>query len=211
MLVDTDRASIPALGIDDPHPSLAPIWVATEASDEAVEQAIRLSRAHVAMLALQLRSLRSEGERAGAGPHIDFEGAREFVRTSLDARLATRRRELDDELESTRVEAAESIRSAQEEAAGILAEASREAVGVLLDGIAPSASPSLRVVAPEAQEPRADPNVLEAPVTPGPTALGVTSSAPRSGWSLRQFLYLDVVLPLVAVLIIVVILLAWVG
>lgn len=143
----------------------------------------------------------------------DAAAALGYVQESLDARVTARRREMVEELVAARTEAATQVRAAQREATAIVHAAGAELIAALLNGAAnpqfSDAPPALVEAAPLLEPPStASPTVrLE-----GPAASTHQSLPQRAGpRGLRRFVHLDTVLPLVAIMILLVVLLAWVG
>ncbi len=142
-------------------------------------------------------------------------GALEYVRESLDARVTARRREMVEELVAARTEAATRVRAAQREAAAIVHAAGAELIAALLNGAAhPGPSDAPRTASAEAvltveptQTPTPIAHVDHPAVTP---SLPLAPPRPRPV-GLRRLVHLDTVLPLVAVLILLVVLVAWIG
>jgi hypothetical protein len=227
-----------ALALDDvddegPLPELTAVVVAV--ADE-VEDLLVARRAHLARGCLQLRDLerafavRVDDDGAEA-ELIDIEGAKAFLRTSLDHQLRQRRAELDAEVDAARLTAARLVADAHEEAVGILAAANEAIVGTLLEGltshVGAEVTPTLRVVGSEldraqerardahptapAQPPAPAPALAPAPAPASATAPVPVAVSAAPKWGVRSFLYVDVLLPLVAVVLVLLVLLAWVG
>jgi len=241
-------------------PAVTPVLV-TDIED--VDRMIRSARADMARLSLQLRALKhQETVLEGAAPERDAAetsserpSAREYLRTDLEARFATRRASLPSEIAQAHAAAARRVLGAHNEAA-VLVSAARDELLRVLGGLRVPASPqetsgtmagrSLRssdgeAVVSSLQPPLLVPDPAEPQVFPGPpvqavapplgdfaapvplgfethststTVPAVASPQQKTRLppqrSLRaQFLHVDVVLPLVAVAIVLIVLLAW--
>ena len=193
-------------------------------------------RAELASLALELRVVDADAravelEALGTAD----EAAQAFVTSSLGQTLEQRRAQLAREVELARIQAACWVRAAEAEASAIVA-AARAGNGPSLTPGADRAGPFLAAFFAEQMKlgqplPPREPALPAASVMPvdaRPAAQAAAGSTPmrpiqpahrppvartrsssRSG--VRRFLYLDVVLPMLAVLIVFVILVAWVG
>ena len=245
-------------------PSLSTLEPVLVARGEDVDQVVRTARAGIAILSLQLRSVQQAAGVAEAQETAwPDEAVREFLGSSLEARLARRRDEMARELDQVRSDAARLVLATRATAAELVAQAGEETLAVLLAGsTARSAAPSLRIITERLHppdEPSRGPVALapDHPVVrtePAPTAVprveqlvpdtspvavvhevavitlpelanaapvvpsavvpaanpAPVSEAPRSS-RVSRFLYADVLLPMVAVLLLLVLLLAWVG
>lgn len=224
---------------EDLFPTLSSTQVADQRNAERVLRSARAEIALLALelrvLCRDVAMAEAEADRRPEDPELP-PGAGELLATALEQRVAARRSELVADAEQARAEAARLVTAAQDEAAAVVAAARDEMLAVLLDGSDPRFlnPPALRVVrdalpaltssaAPDASAPQPAPSSpaarqtlppppsLADPPTIGCTADDVATTAPprMSFWA--RYLYVDVLLPLVAVLIVVVVLLAWVG
>lgn len=223
---------------DGSLPTLTAVLVAPA---DALDDLLRVRRAEVAHLRLRLRALegRSLEPAPPTSPTQEAPAARALLVASLERHAERRRLELAEALDVARVEAAAVISRAHGEVNSLVAAAHSDVVGALLAGTrAPATAPTLRLVDDAAEDATdEEPTAAVAPVPSGaettdgqvedlvrrlaaalpPVEVAPVHSLPAadgehtSRWSLRSFLYLDVLLPLIAIVIVIVVLLAWAG
>lgn len=184
-------------------PALTPLLTAPK---DDVETLVRAARASIARLSLELRAAEreaDEAERASAGMSgpVDEDELRR-ARAMLERGVDDRRAELAAEVEQARVDASRQLVAARAEAAAIVASMRNEIRRALGHGLGTErAEPA----APEAAAPAAS----AAPSDPDRPVPAAAAGEGRPYWA--RFLYVDVLLPLIAVVIVIVVLLAWVG
>ena len=168
---------------------------------------------------------------------LDLPAAHEILRVGIETQLAKRRRELLAELEEARAAAGRSVHTAQVEATALVAAARRELLQILAeagstyaevlprddgpatpDGAPPCTDSDGPSVARGQDHVAAPPAALAPPEparVPGPTLGATPTSEPRTidphrAPSFRaRFFHADVVLPLIAVFVVFVVLVAW--
>lgn len=185
--------------------------------DSEAEQQVRSARAEVARLGLELRV----AQRAGTEPDDGFGATaeatpRDALSATLQTRIARRRAEQAAELQHARDAAAALVVAARTDAAVLVAAASAETAELLVGRafVARPVVPSTWATVPSVAG--AVPFGMTG-WTNGPTMArpAVVPSVPVAEPERRRFwsnvAYADVVLPLVAVLLVLVVLFAWVG
>lgn len=190
-----------------------------------VHEAHRTARADVARLSLQLRAVRRAADQA-VEEAVRLRSAepapgRDVFLDALAERVEHRRREQIEEVGAARTAAVSFVDSARADAVALVAAVSAGAAEVLFSGTA------LPPVAPPEHHPAAAPGwgwappwgpvltpLQEAPTVATVPAPGAAAARPvrpgRTGFW-HDVAYADVVLPLVAVLLVLVVLLAWVA
>lgn len=214
------------------------LTVVETATTDVVDRVVAPARTGLAELALQLRVAVDAAEEAERkAPAYDDPEVLAFLTATLARELDEVRAQLSEELAHAQAEATRRVRAAHAEAEALLTPRPVERVGpdmtaVTEDGcqplpdlrtepivesngssnghtpVEPPAPPQQQDPAAASASPISAPTVLARPVVPDPTP-APQAPAPRRG--LRRFLYVDTVLPMVAVLIIVVVLIAWLG
>lgn len=203
----------------DALPVLAPVFVVRE---DHVEALLRSRRAEVAQLSLLLRSTLHDAEVAESeGQRGHLTALHELAVAGLEQRIGARRSELAAQLEDEKRAAAALIRGAQRQATALMVDANRTTVTAVLDGLplppslveptlamplVPSELAAIRQSGIEdaARERAAQADLPREADSPSSTVIGGANG-------LVRYLYLDVVLPVVGVLVVLVSLLLWVG
>lgn len=205
-------------------PELPVLFVTANAD---VDHLIRSARADLARLRLQLRTVEREAddaERAAKGD-VDALGLGGDLRSSIVSGIAQVRAERDADLERAREESRRWLRAAQDEADSILSAAKGDVIRALLGGPRQD-SPAVAPVVTPPPPPPPPPPAPPAPASPAPASpapppaappMPPLPSAPATRPAARKpsvkdrYLHADVMLPLIAVVIVVIILLAWVS
>lgn len=212
---------------------LPPLKVVVVAPSNDVEALVRSSRSEIAKLSLALREAlheAAEAERLAGigGEHVDILAAHEVLGSALEPQLVARQAELAAEVERVQEDAARLISAAEAEATRVRAEAREELMGALLRGSSPVGPPPAPLTPPApTQVPTgaaapvspdaagAELFVLPLPTTPPAMATAI-AAATRFGRQQRRslrarLLHADIVLPLIAAIIVLIVLLAWVS
>lgn len=191
-----------------------PILVVTANAD--VDHLIRSARADLARLKLQLRNLEreaDEAERGAMNDEIDPLGLGGDLRSSIDRGIAQVRAERDADVERAWEEGRRWLRAARDEADSIRSAARGDVIRALLGGPQqhlPAAAPVVTPPPPPPAPPLPPPPPAAPPLPPLPSA-PETRPAARKPSVIDRYLHADVMLPLIAVVIVVIILLAWVS
>jgi len=188
-----------------------------EARGEQVVELVTAARAATARLALELRTLSHKAEVAeremGGGAVADSSaaGARDLLTACLAQYIDARRSELAEELDEARAEAASVVASAHRRAEAYVAAAHDDVLGALAHptGSLPPLAPLPPVVDPTDIPPPDSTAVLAVAGASPPLRRAVMSPRRQLAW--KRLLYPDVLLPLVAVVAVLIVLLAWVG
>lgn len=207
-----------------------PLLIAVEtATTDVVDSLLEGARAELASLALQVRlesATAAEAEAHDLG--CDDPDTWAFLTASLAQRVDAERAEMARALDQALADGAARVRAAHAEAMALLLAVQAEVLGdaadptphPLLDAPAPSPPPPSAATLAEGHREGNGNGHVPRPSTPAalpePLALLGTAAAPapragRRRRGLRRFLYVDTILPMVAVLIILVILIAWIG
>ena len=199
-------------------PALEPVALVPEA---AASDLVRTARSDLAQLALELRTVQADADHAEAGvDHDGHDSTDHLLQANIQERVQGRRRELQAELDRVRAEADAWLDAVRGQAATLLVSADPEPEAVLAPEPAPEPEPEPLESASEVlAAPLAE--AIEAAVfkavgqlqLAGPIAVAVDEDeddGELDGGSFWQnVLYADVVLPLVAVAIVLLILVAW--
>lgn len=185
------------------------------------EAVVTTARADLARLALQLRSAQRAAEHAAAADalregSLEVPPARDVLRAELADRIGRRRQEQAAELAEVQAAAEQLVVAARADAAALLRAASASAAEVLLAGVpvvpvaapaapvAPLLAPATAMAVPTLAVPVVAPALAPTAAVPEP------EPAPRRGFW-HDVAYADVVLPLVAVVLVLIVLVAWVA
>lgn len=198
-----------------------PAALSVEAPDGGAGVQVRADRAALAMLHLQLRAAEHDAEQAEAAPAVDLSATRTKLVADLARLVEERRSVLDAELAAERHRTEQVIAAAKAEAMAIITRArpvtrspepepepEPTVVAPAVIAAAPIDTAALsQAVAVAVASALADrfPQRLAEPVEP---ALAPASARRSAASSMAK---LDVILPLVAAVIVLVILVAWVG
>jgi len=206
------------------------------ASTQAIDRLVEDVRAELVALAVQL----GIAARAAAGAEEQHPGPEnpevyEAVAADLAERLGRARLEFSHELDRARADAARRLEAARVEGAALVASARAEILGVapvagnaqlltndptvsaagVVSGVVGEPVTTSAASAPtsDAAPPVGAPpgvRIAAAPSgRPAPHPVAQLASTARTG--LRRFLYVDTILPIIAIVIVFVILLAWIG
>jgi hypothetical protein len=217
--------------VDEDVSVAVPSAVADAVPEEDAEPRVRSARAAVAMLSLQLRAAEHDAVDAEAvDPTIRFVAARAQLRDRLEHLIQHRRRELAAELEAAEAKAEQTVRAARAEASALVAAAEaehRERMAILAarpippvpvpgTAVEPVAAPAAAPLDTAALSQAVAVAVAVAladrfpPQANGARPPGAALQREKESW-LSILTHVDVLLPLMAAVIVLVILVAWVG
>lgn len=206
-------------------PVLSPVVVAERqqmdivAERQQMDIVLRTARAEVALLSLQLRDALAEIEAAEArGLDVDLAAARDELLLRLEEQREIRRRQRRQELDRARRDGAAVVSAARAQAFALV----RAAAGEVSDLLAPTESRPCGSPNPPAADVTwgLGPEALTMPMPvgpsatpeprPAPSAPPIMAAQPPTGpTGLRRFLDIDVLAPMIAVGVVLVVLLAW--
>lgn len=215
-------------------------FAAADGIEHDRNQLIRSDRASIARLSLELRAVRYTADLAEQSQEVidpaiggfDLAGGREWLKTALGERVNARRAELAADLDRARDEATRIVASAQRRADQYLGVA-HDAVLLALHQpgeplpalpplppavVAVEIEPNpLDVIEPPAENTAADVGAIVAALQPYLAGLTMPQPArapvprrPRPPLK-KRLLHIDVLLPLIAVIVVAIVLLAWAG
>ncbi len=204
--------------------ALEPVTTAPADAADAVVGALRAGLAALRGELRHVEAVADDLESVAATP--DHDATRARAEAELVAWIGAGTAELGARLAAARVAAAERVRSAHEAAANTLGEALGVTTGegevrADVEPTAPvAAGPGGPAIGLDALLQALSGHVAATPTAelsppavamPGPTATVAAVAAPATRHGLRRLLYADVILPMIAVVILVIILLALVG